>query len=63
MFPDSRITRDIRYGGAGFEVHGKALGTAMTVTFELNGQPFTALNGEPAFSFSEAVSLRVMCAS
>jgi predicted 3-demethylubiquinone-9 3-methyltransferase (glyoxalase superfamily) len=33
----------------------------MTVAFELDGQPFTALNGGPAFRFNEAVSLQVMC--
>ena len=35
----------------------------MTVAFELDGQPFTALNGGPAFTFNEAVSLQVMCAT
>jgi predicted 3-demethylubiquinone-9 3-methyltransferase (glyoxalase superfamily) len=33
----------------------------MTVDFELNGQPFTALNGGPDFTFSEAVSFQVFC--
>ena len=33
----------------------------MTVAFELDGQPFTALNGGPAFQFSEAISLQVNC--
>ena len=33
----------------------------MTVTFELDGQRFTALNGGPAFEFNEAVSLQVNC--
>ena len=33
----------------------------MTVAFELDGQPFTALNGGPVFKFNEAVSLMVMC--
>lgn len=63
IFPDSRITQVARYGEAGFEFHGKVSGTAMAVAFELNGQPFTALNGGPAFTFNEAVSLQVMCAS
>ena len=62
-FPNSRITQVIRYGEAGFEFHGKASGTAMTVVFELDGQTFTALNGGPVFRFNEAVSLQVMCAS
>ncbi len=33
----------------------------MTVTFELDGQEFMALNGGPAFSFSEAISFMVKC--
>ena len=33
----------------------------MTVDFELNGQPFTALNGGPVFTFNEAVSLQIYC--
>jgi predicted 3-demethylubiquinone-9 3-methyltransferase (glyoxalase superfamily) len=35
----------------------------MTVVFELDGQRFTALNGGPIFTFNEAVSLQVYCAS
>ncbi|WP_394558972.1 VOC family protein [Aquipseudomonas alcaligenes] len=63
IFPNSRITQVTRYGEAGFEFHGKAPGTAMTVAFELDGQAFTALNGGPLFRFNEAVSLQVMCAT
>jgi predicted 3-demethylubiquinone-9 3-methyltransferase (glyoxalase superfamily) len=33
----------------------------MTVNFEINGQPFTALNGGPEFKFNEAVSFQVFC--
>ena len=33
----------------------------MMVTFELEGQPFMALNGGPAFKFTEAISLFVNC--
>lgn len=63
IFPDSRITRVTRYGEAGFEFHGKAPGTAMTVAFELDGQTFTALNGGSVFRFNEAVSLQILCAT
>ena len=31
----------------------------MMVTFELEGQSFTALNGGPIFKFNEAVSLQI----
>ena len=63
IFPDSRITRVARYGEAGFEFHGKAPGTAMTVAFELDGQTFTALNGGSVFRFNEVVSLQILCAT
>jgi uncharacterized glyoxalase superfamily protein PhnB len=33
----------------------------MTVSFELNGQEFTALNGGPDFKFNEAVSFVINC--
>jgi predicted 3-demethylubiquinone-9 3-methyltransferase (glyoxalase superfamily) len=33
----------------------------MSVTFELNGQEFMALNGGPVFAFSPAISFFVTC--
>lgn len=33
----------------------------MTVAFELDGQPFTALNGGPIFKFNEAISFQINC--
>lgn len=33
----------------------------MTVTFEIEGQEFVALNGGPVFNFTEAISLMVKC--
>lgn len=36
-------------------------GAAMSVTFELEGQPFMAFNGGPRFKFSEGISLFVSC--
>ncbi len=63
VFPDSRITAVSRYGKAGFEIHGRRPGSVLTVAFELDGQPFTALNGGPVFNFNEAISLQVSCDS
>jgi predicted 3-demethylubiquinone-9 3-methyltransferase (glyoxalase superfamily) len=63
IFKDSRITNVSRYGEAGKEVHGKKPGTAMTVAFELEGQPFTALNGGPQFKFNQAISFQISCES
>lgn len=61
VFPNSRVTQVARYGEVGREVHGKTPGSVMTVAFELDGQPFTALNGGPHFKFTEAVSFQVFC--
>jgi predicted 3-demethylubiquinone-9 3-methyltransferase (glyoxalase superfamily) len=33
----------------------------MTVSFELDGQQFVALNGGPDFTFNDAISLQVSC--
>lgn len=61
IFNNSQIVNITLYGEAGHEIHGKPSGTVMTVAFELNGQPFTALNGGPAFQFNEAISFQVIC--
>ena len=47
LFKNSRITDVSRYGEAG----PRPAGTVMVVSFELDGQPFTALNGGPEFTF------------
>lgn len=61
IFPNSEMGSISRYGKEGFEFHGQPEGTAMTVAFKLNGQPYTGLNGGPQFKFSEAISLQVFC--
>jgi predicted 3-demethylubiquinone-9 3-methyltransferase (glyoxalase superfamily) len=38
-------------------------GGVMTVSFELDGHPFTGLNGGPQYTFSEAISFVVACES
>ena len=61
IFRNSRIVTVTRYGKAGYEVHRRPAGSVMVVAFELEGQPFTALNGGPIFKFNEAISLQVYC--
>jgi predicted 3-demethylubiquinone-9 3-methyltransferase (glyoxalase superfamily) len=63
IFKNSKIGTISRYDEAGHDVHGKRAGTVLMVEFELNGQPFTALNGGPQFKFNEAVSFQIMCES
>lgn len=61
IFKNSKIGKITRYTEAGREVHGQPSGKVMTVEFELNDQPFTALNGGPQFKFNEAISFQIMC--
>lgn len=61
IFPNSKIKSITRFGEAGFEIHRRPAGSVMTVDFELDGNPFTALNGGPLFKLSEAVSFQVFC--
>lgn len=63
VFKNSHIGKISRYGEAGYEIHGKPAGTVLTIECELNGQAFTALNGGPMFTFNEAISFQVSCAS
>jgi Uncharacterized protein conserved in bacteria len=45
VFKNSKVGKIARYGEAGAEVSGRPKGSAMTVTFEIEGQEFVALNG------------------
>ena len=61
IFKNSKITNVSRYDKEGFEIHHQPEGTAMVVTFELEGQQFLGSNGGPQFTFSEAISFVVSC--
>jgi len=57
IFENSKILSIARYSDAG----PGPKGSVMTVEFELDGQPFIALNGGPQFKFTEAISFSVDC--
>lgn len=57
IFPNSRRTSEMRTSDA----EPGPQGTILTIGFELDGQPFTALNGGPLYKFNEAVSFVVHC--
>jgi predicted 3-demethylubiquinone-9 3-methyltransferase (glyoxalase superfamily) len=59
LFENSRVLDVTRYGHAG----PRPAGTVMTVSFELDGKPFVALNGGPDYQFTPAVSFQVSCES
>jgi predicted 3-demethylubiquinone-9 3-methyltransferase (glyoxalase superfamily) len=61
IFKNSKITTVTRYTEAGQEIHGKPAGSVLTVSFEIEGREFMALNGGPLFKFTEAISLVVNC--
>jgi predicted 3-demethylubiquinone-9 3-methyltransferase (glyoxalase superfamily) len=61
VFKNSKIGKVSRYGEAGQDVTGKPPGSVMMVEFELDGQPFSALNGGPQFKFNESVSFVIPC--
>lgn len=58
VFPNSRVNNVSHYTEAG---PGEP-GSVLTVEFELDGQPFSALNGGPLFTFDEAISFVITCA-
>jgi predicted 3-demethylubiquinone-9 3-methyltransferase (glyoxalase superfamily) len=61
IFKRSKITSVMRYGDAASKVAGRPKGSVLTVTFQIEGQEFIALNGGPLFTFSEAISFFVKC--
>jgi predicted 3-demethylubiquinone-9 3-methyltransferase (glyoxalase superfamily) len=61
VFKNSKIGRTSYYDKASAAVSGQLEGSVLTVEFEIEGQQFIALNGGPAFTFSEAVSFMITC--
>lgn len=57
VFPNSSVDFTSYYGEAG----PGPTGTVLTVDFTLDGNPITAINGGPIFTFNEAVSLMIEC--
>lgn len=57
LFKNSKIL-DISHYGEGAPMPA---GTVMTASFELNGQKFIALNGNPEYQFNHSVSFMVEC--
>ena len=59
VFKNSKVISVTRYGEGG----PGPKGTVMTAKILLDGQEFVLLNGGPQFSFSQAISFVVNCAS
>lgn len=58
VFKNSRICAIDRYSDVGPDSDAPII----FIEFEINGQPFQAINGGPEFTFSEAVSFSIECA-
>ena len=61
IFKNSKMGSVMRYDAAAAKATGRPEGTALTVTFELEGIQFVALNGGPMMKFSGAVSFVINC--
>ena len=62
IFPNSTINGEEVFPDVEYPENAEAdPGGVMTVAFELDGRPFTALNGGPMYTFSEAISFVVTC--
>jgi predicted 3-demethylubiquinone-9 3-methyltransferase (glyoxalase superfamily) len=57
IFDNSKIVHTSRYGDTGPGPKGQV----MVMSFELEGQHFSALNGGPMYKFTEAISFMVLC--
>jgi len=57
IFKNSKVGRVSRWGEGG----PGPKGTVMSASFELDGQPFHALNGGPHYKFTPAISMFVSC--
>ena len=61
VFDHSEVETVTHYDKASAKASGRPEGTVMTISFELDGQEFIALNGGPEFKFTPAVSFVVNC--
>ena len=61
LFNASNVKSVSHYTDEGLEIHGMPANSVLTVNFQLAGQPFTALNGGPHFSFNPSISFFVIC--
>ena len=63
LFDNSSILNITRYNEQSAAASGQKPGSAMTISFKLEGQNFTALNGGPQFKINPSISFFVYCES
>lgn len=59
IFRNSKVLHIDRYSDVGPD----PAAPVVFMEFQINGQPFQAINGGPAFTFSEATSFAIECAN
>ncbi|QQS36039.1 MAG: VOC family protein [Ignavibacteriales bacterium] len=63
LFQNSKINKTVRYDEASAKAAGRPAGSVLTISFQLEGQNFTALNGGPHFKLNQSISLFAYCES
>lgn len=58
VFKDSKVKHIDRFSDEGPDPEAPVV----FIEFQINGQPFQAINGGPLFTFSEAISFSIECA-
>jgi len=61
LFENSKVGRTTRYDAESAKVSGQPEGSVLTISFQIAGQDFLAMNGGPLFKFTEATSFIVDC--
>lgn len=61
VFKSSKLGNIVRYDAASAKAGNRPEGSALTVSFELEGVDFTALNGGPLYKFTPAISFVITC--
>jgi predicted 3-demethylubiquinone-9 3-methyltransferase (glyoxalase superfamily) len=61
LFENSAVGQVTRYNETMAEAAGRPAASVLTISFELAGQQFSALNGGPMFKFTPALSFFVNC--
>jgi predicted 3-demethylubiquinone-9 3-methyltransferase (glyoxalase superfamily) len=61
IFKNSKILTMSKYNDEAAKASGMPKDSVMVISFELEGQQFSALNGGPMFKFNESISLAVNC--
>ena len=62
VFPNSKIISTEYYPHEGLaDFQQEMAGKVLTIEFELNGNPFVAINAGPEFTFNESISFSIPC--